>query len=158
MCVPVSLVVGRSENGVIALQSITVFSSGVLLDLVAVARGLSNSKANALFHDQHNPGPEDGIPDGFIRLGLEYPDGTRVSNLADRRRIWQPDHEPDSVLIQRGGGGSSGGGGRVSSTRATQLISRYSPSAIRPTPKAAQNQTSPRPGGSSALVAGSAGS
>jgi hypothetical protein len=115
ICIPASLVVGRSENGVIALQSIIVFSTGALLGLVAVARGLSDSKANALFHDQHNPGSDEGIPDGFIRLGLEYPDGTRVSNLADRRRIWQTDHEPDSpVLVQRGGGSSNSGGGRVS--------------------------------------------
>jgi hypothetical protein len=114
-CVPASLVIGRSDNGVIALQSITAYSTGALLNLIAVARGLSNSKANVLFHDQHNPGSEDGIPDGYIRLGVEYPDGTRVSNLGDRRRIGQNDDEPDSpVLVQRGGGSSSGGGGRVS--------------------------------------------
>jgi hypothetical protein len=42
--------------------------------------------------------------------------------------------------------------------RAAQLNRKYSPSAIRPAPKAAQNQMSPLPGGSSALFDGSAGS
>ena len=82
-CVPASLVVGRSENGVIALQSITVFSTGARLDLVAVARGLSNSKANALFHDQHNPASEDGIPDG-------YPPRPRVSRWHARLESRRP--------------------------------------------------------------------
>jgi hypothetical protein len=117
-CLPVSLVVGRSENGVIALRSIAVFSTGLSLDLFAVARGISLSKVSTFFHEQHNFGSEDGIPDGLIRVGLKYDDGTRVSNISDRRRAWQTEGEPDGpVLVNRHGGSSQGGGGRVTMTQ-----------------------------------------
>jgi hypothetical protein len=59
--VPLQLVVGRSENGVVALPYATVYSSGVAFDVVARARGLSDAESNRLFHEQHLF-EEDGEP------------------------------------------------------------------------------------------------
>jgi hypothetical protein len=112
--VPQAIVVGRSQAGVIALRYITAFSTGLLLDLVAAARGLKESRTNALFHEQHVADPDEGLPDGFLRVGVEYPDGRQASNLSGRHPFWQGDTEPEvPVLFQAGGGGGSAGSGRV---------------------------------------------
>ena len=114
VAVPQSLVVGRSADGVVALRQLTAFSTGLLLDLVAVARGLEALRTQALFHEQHVADPGEGLPDGFLRVGVEYPDGRQAANVADRRALWQTDGEPEApVLFQAGGGGGSAGGGRV---------------------------------------------
>jgi hypothetical protein len=115
VCVPQSLVLGRSERGVVALRHAISYSKGVTLDLVAAGRGLRDRDTNKLFHEQHLADPEDDLPAGFLRLGIELPDGSRVSNLADRRRLWRPDREaPEGpLLIEHGGGGGSAGSGRI---------------------------------------------
>ncbi len=112
--VPQSLVVVRSTSGVVALRYVTAFSTGLLFDLVAAARGLKESRTQALFHEQHLSDPGEGLPDGFLRVGIEYPDGRQASNLAGRHGFWHTDSEPDGpVLFQGGGGGGSAGSGRV---------------------------------------------
>lgn len=112
--VPQSLVVGRSTNGVVALRYVTAFSRGLLLDLIAGARGLKESRAQALFHEQHVVDLEEGLPAGFLRVGVEYPDGRQASNLAGHHRHWHGDSEPEGpVLFQGGGGGGSAGSGRM---------------------------------------------
>lgn len=115
VALPQAVVIGRSDRGVIALKRLTVYSNGVMLDLTALARGLRDAEANRLFHEHHLADPDDEIRDGFIRVGIEYEDQTRVSNLGDRRRLFRSDHEPDGpVLMPSGGGGGQAGGGRVS--------------------------------------------
>ena len=116
--VPLGLVVGRSEGGVVALPHATVYSTGVAFDIVAIARGLSEARSSRLFYDQHGPFEEgEEPPPGFLRIGLELPDGERVSNLVGRRSRslhMKPDEQPEgSVFIEHGGGGGSGGDGRV---------------------------------------------
>ena len=112
--VPQAVVVGRSQTGVVALRYATAFSTGILLDLVAAARGLKESRAQALFHEQHFADAEEGLPDGFLRVGVEYPGGRQASNLSGRHRFWQSNSEPEEpVLFQAGGGGGSAGSGRV---------------------------------------------
>lgn len=115
--VPLGLVAARSESGVVALSHATVYSTGLALDVIAAARGLSESQSNRLFHEQHLFEEGEEPPAGFLRIGLELPDGNRVSNLGGRmgrRRFMKPDEEPDGpVLMEHGGGGGSGGGGRV---------------------------------------------
>ena len=116
--VPLGVVVGRSERGVVALSHAVAHSTGVALELAAEMQGLSDAQANRLFHEQHGFGAEEDLPEGFLRLGLELPGGVRVSNLGgmrQRRRLMRPDEEPDEpVFIPFGGGGGSAGGGRAS--------------------------------------------
>lgn len=111
--VPLSLVLARSDRAAVALRSATAYSTGVLFDLVAVARGLPEREANRLFQEQHLAGEEEPS-DAMLRIGFELPDGTRVSNLGRGRRPLDPAAEPDGpVLNPCGGGGGSAGGGRV---------------------------------------------
>jgi hypothetical protein len=111
--VPHSLVAARSTRSVIALRFVTAFSTGLLLDVVAAARGLRESRIQALFHQQVLGDPDEGLPDGFLRVGVEYPDGRQASNLAGRQGFL-PAAEPDGpVLFHAAGGGGSGGAGRL---------------------------------------------
>jgi hypothetical protein len=111
--VPVATVVGRSDNGVVALRHAIAYSTGVSFDVVAVARGVRERDTNKFFNEQHFADPEE-LSDRVLRIGFELPDGVRVSNLGNPLHLWRPDREPTgSVLIPHGGGGLMGGRGRV---------------------------------------------
>ena len=113
-CLPMSRVIGRSDNAAIALRSIVAFSTGVSLDLVAVARGLSNAKMATMFHGLHGFDSEAEIADSFLRIGLRYADGTRVSNTSGRRSRHGESEPEGPVLFPHQSGGSQTGGGNVS--------------------------------------------
>ena len=71
-------------------------------------------RAASLRAAQARPRPVSASLRGFLRVGIEYPDGRQASNLANRRGLWQAGSEPDApVLFQAGGGGGSAGAGRV---------------------------------------------
>lgn len=110
------VVLGRSERGVVALSHTLVYSTGVMFEFVALARGLSQSASRLLFHEQH-AFDTDELPDGLLRLGLEFAGGRRVSNIGGlaQRRLLTPDAEPEQpVFVPRGGGGGQAGNDRVS--------------------------------------------
>jgi hypothetical protein len=115
--VPVDRIVARSESGVVALSNAVVYSTGIVFDFAARARGLSRSQANRLFHEQHLSGDAE-LPDSLLRIGFEFADGRRASNLGGLRahgQIMTPDAEPtEPVLMPTGGGGSETGTGLVS--------------------------------------------
>jgi hypothetical protein len=67
---------------------VTAYSTGVTFELVAAGRDLREVEAQRLFHEQHIADPDEGPPEGFLRVGIEFADGRRVSNLSDRRHLW----------------------------------------------------------------------
>lgn len=107
--VPLALVVARSERAVVALRHATAYSTGVVLDVVAQARDLSQREAHRLLHERHlYPDEEEQAP-GFLRFGVELADGTRASNLGTPHPPASVDDEPEGpVLMQIGGSGGSG--------------------------------------------------
>ena len=115
--VPLGQIVGRSDRGVVAISHALVYSSGLSFDLQAQVEGLRPDQSNLVFHEQHHGGvnPEE-LSDGFLRFGVELPDGARVSNLGLRRRWANPaEGEPDSpVLSSAGGSGGTTSAGRSS--------------------------------------------
>ena len=104
----------------VALRHATVYSTGVTFSFVALARGIGPRQSNRLIREQHAFDAEE--PSEYVlRIGLELPDGNRVSNLGVRRGPpggWASLDEAPSgpVFFEHGGGGSSGGGGRVSTS------------------------------------------
>lgn len=132
---PLGLVVGRSEHGVVAIPHATAYSSGIAFNVLALARGLSRATSSRLFHDQHFLEEGGEPPDAFLRFGLELSNGARVSNIGGRmgrRRHLRPDEEPDEpVFFENGGGGGSSGGGRVSMRPAFWLWPLPEPGTIR---------------------------
>jgi hypothetical protein len=66
---PLTVVLGRSERGAVALVMATSYTTGLTLSFVAQARDLDRRAAHALFHEQHPYGSgEEDLPDGFLRL------------------------------------------------------------------------------------------
>jgi hypothetical protein len=115
VCVPLTLVLARSETGVIALSHASVYSTGVAIELLVQARGLPEREAQRLFHEQHMPPTESDPSPAYLRLGIEFADGSRASNLQGRHQRHDPEQPPAGpVLIQHGAGSGSSGPGRVS--------------------------------------------
>lgn len=110
--VDLGLVIGRSEHGVVAVSHALAYSNGISFELLAHARGLKRNASNRLFHEQHLGfgEPDEELPDGFLRLGIELPGGARVSNLEPRHLHYAREHEPDRpFLVQHGGSGGQAG-------------------------------------------------
>ena len=132
---PLGLVVGRSEHGVVALPHATAYSRGVAFNVLALARGLSRAQSSRLLHDQYFLDEGGEPPEAFLRFGLELPNGTRLSNIGGRmgpRRHLRPDQEPDApVFFENGGGGGSSGGGRATISPAFWLWPLPEPGTIR---------------------------
>jgi hypothetical protein len=106
-------VVGRSEQAAVALTQATSFSNGLRLSFLAQARDLDQRTGRTLFHEQHPFGAgEEDLPDGFLRLGVELPGGSKASNIGGRPPFGEDDPE-GPVFIHRGGGGGSGRRDRV---------------------------------------------
>jgi hypothetical protein len=114
VAVPLGVTVARSATGVVALSHALAYSTGVSFTVVAHVGGLRPSETQRVFHDQHagRAGAEE-LPDGFLRIGIELPDGTRASNLGRRRSMGDAPPSPP-VLFQGGGGGGQSGGRSVS--------------------------------------------
>lgn len=104
-CVPLSLVVARSERAVVAVRSATAYSTGVSFDVVAAARGLSKRETHRLFHEQHAAGDEEEVPGAFLRIGFELSDGRRASNLPLDQIPFDPAVEPDRPVLSSYAGG-----------------------------------------------------
>jgi hypothetical protein len=115
VCVPANLVIARSGRALVALSHVFAYSTGIAVELVVQARGLPERDAQRLFHEQHMPPSDDDPSPAFLRVGVEFADGSRASNLAGRRHWHDPERAPDGpVLMHHGGGGGSSGEGRVS--------------------------------------------
>jgi hypothetical protein len=115
VALPQTLVLGRSDTGVVALSHVLAFADGATFHFHSLARGLPRRQLNQLFHEQHvfEPGEEPG--EGFLRIGVELADGERASNLAGR--AWRRGEEDDPagpVFTPTSGGGGSGGPTQVS--------------------------------------------
>lgn len=117
VAVPLSRTIAQSEAGVVAVSHAVAYSTGVVFDFAARARGLTRSQANLLFHEQHVFEEED-LPDSLLRIGFEFSDGRRTSNLGGwraHRRLMKGDAEPDEpLLVPHAGGGGNAQEGQVS--------------------------------------------
>jgi hypothetical protein len=114
VAVPLRLKVARSPTAVVALSHALAYSTGIAFTVVAHVGGLRPSETQRVFHDQHAGRiGADELPDGFLRIGIELPDGARASNLAQRRSMGGA-APAGPVLFQSGGGGGQSGGRNVS--------------------------------------------
>jgi hypothetical protein len=115
--VPQSVVLARSDRAVVVLSHAVAYSTGATFDFRAVARGLTRAEANRVFHEQHMFEEED-LPNSLLRIGFEFADGDRVSNLGGwraHRTLMSPDTEPKGPLLLP----YAGGGGNASSSEVT---------------------------------------
>lgn len=116
VAVPLAVVLGRGDRGVVALSHALAYSTGISFDLVAHVGGLEHRQASGLFHDQHAVSTDlSDLPDGLLRFGIELADGVRVSNLGGRRPWGSSAEGPQRpILIEQGGSGGQSSGTSIS--------------------------------------------
>ncbi|PRY34294.1 hypothetical protein [Umezawaea tangerina] len=117
--VPLQLVVARSDNVVVLLDSVKVYSTGcLLLTEVVTRRGdlslndwweLRSSGHTTMINGTSEAG---GLPDKVLRFGVRFPDGTKATTVRGVPR-GDRDTPPDGTVLSWTpfGGGSRFGGG-----------------------------------------------
>ncbi len=101
-------VLGRSDDAAIAITGLTAFTTGFEFTLTALLRRHDRHGRTFHFNLRRPYLEDDGLPDEFIRLGLQFADGTVATNL-DRSPFDLEGIEPVGPLLWERGGG---GGGR----------------------------------------------
>jgi hypothetical protein len=104
--VGMELLLAHNDEAAVAISNLNAYPSGFSFTLVAVLRGADRSGALSEFlRGPHRaPDPQD-IPDAFVRLGIQFADGTVASNVGDGG-LPAMDVMPDGpVLAPLSGGG-----------------------------------------------------
>jgi hypothetical protein len=102
VAVPVRSILFRSEDLVIALQGLVVFSSGFELQVVMRWREAPEEPDLMHFHMHRRRARGGDLAPEVFRFGVEYQDGRKATNLG-----FPFGHEEPAgpVLMERGGGG-----------------------------------------------------
>jgi hypothetical protein len=100
--VAVERILGRSDDAVVAVGAIAAYPNGFEFTLAAILRV---ERRGAVLPHLHALDPDDPVPDRFLRLGVEFSDGRRATNLPSMPPA-DPISEPARpMLMPRGGGG-----------------------------------------------------
>ena len=107
MAVPLSPLVARSDDAVLAVAAVRAYSTGFEFELVAVLRRAERRGYPPWVTHWHPERHDEEVPDEFIRVGLQLADGSKVTNL-DHLVPPGLDKEPRGpvLMMGRGGGGS----------------------------------------------------
>jgi hypothetical protein len=101
--VPLGLVVARTEAAVIAIPAVQVYPIGLNVSLMVRIRDQPDARVG-VHHTQYAFDP---TSDDFVRLGVQFGDGGKATNLRrPRARSDQPPAGP--LLTPCGGSGSAG--------------------------------------------------
>jgi hypothetical protein len=109
--VPVEVLLAQSDAAAVALRSIVAFPDGFEFTLdVWVRHPVARQKRwpyrGTILLDASEVNDDEPLPDEFLRFGIQFPDGARISNLD--RPAWEL--SPDATEPQHGMNSSSGGG------------------------------------------------
>lgn len=94
--VPVERVLAQTDRVAVGVSSLAAYPTGFELDLVAMLTPDEDGFDPMLFHRQHmlRRGAVDEIPPAVLRFGVQFADGSRVTNTGgperDRRRPTAP--------------------------------------------------------------------
>jgi hypothetical protein len=112
----VARTVARSDNVVVCLPVIRVFSAGCMLEMEIVSRQASMAEddwweLHMSVHRGFRGFRGSRLPDQLLRLGVRYPDGSKATTL-DRHRRELRDDPPEGPLLSwwPSGSGMRGGG------------------------------------------------
>lgn len=106
--VAAELVLAHTDNAAVAVNGLRAFRSGFEFTLSIVLR--HEDRQRRLFDPrlQHHRQPGEPLPPEFLRLGLQFADGSVASNLGPHPFL-SGESEPVGPILLPGGGG---GGGR----------------------------------------------
>jgi hypothetical protein len=101
--VPLGLLVARTQAAVIAVPAVQVYPIGLSFSLMVRTRDQPDGRVG-VHHTQYAYDP---TSDEFVRLGVQFADGRKATNL---RRPRPPSDQPASgpLLTPHGGSGSAG--------------------------------------------------
>ena len=106
--VPLGLILGRSEEALVAVPVATAYPEGFEFELDVRVRGKRKHEflrgPAPWMHEFRRQGT--GLPDDLLRYGLEFADGSKVTSLG-RFPAFEAAPSPP-VLVPRGGGGGDG--------------------------------------------------
>jgi hypothetical protein len=100
--VPLHLAIGESDGALVALQSVTAYEHGLILHLAARAKREPAEPTEDDFHS---------FPEGhfdyldprsakFVRFGVQFADGSKVTNLEPVPSWWEDDPpEPEGPVL-----------------------------------------------------------
>ena len=113
--VAMELVLARTEAVAVCVSRLAAYPTGFEFDVVTMTAPDQAGLDPMLFHDYHQDfgrGGADAIPPEMLRLGIQFADGSKATNIGGF-----PHHRqsPDAPLMVAGGGG--GGGGRWSQSQ-----------------------------------------
>jgi len=114
--IPLNLVIGRAEKAAVWIPALTVYRDGFEFE-VEVRHRLDDDQFEHPFfmahhHLRRRRDAGEDLPDELLRLGIEFSDGRKATNLGGPHwlRPEDPDGEPEGPLLQPSGGGGGGGG------------------------------------------------
>jgi hypothetical protein len=101
----VERVLGRSDDAVVAIGGIAGYPNGFEFTIAAILR--VGRRGGPVTPHLHAFDPDDAPPDRFLRLGVEFSDGRRATNLSPPRMpAADPSNEPTGpMLMPRAAGG-----------------------------------------------------
>jgi len=115
----VAWIVARSDNIVVLLPVIRVFSTGCMLEMEIVSRQADMAaddwwELHMSVHRVFRGFRGSRLPDQLLRLGVRYPDGSKATTL-DRHRPERRDDPPEGPLLSwwPSGSGMRGGEGEI---------------------------------------------
>lgn len=113
-----SLVLGRSEKAALWIPSLVVYPDGFEFSVEIRHRLDEEEFEHPLFMHPHRyrrrrRQPEEELDPYFVRLGIEFSDGGKATNLDERMPFampGEPDEPPKGPVLSPCGGGGGGGG------------------------------------------------
>jgi hypothetical protein len=104
--VPLELVLARTETVAVCVSGINAYPTGFEFELRTLGAPEAPEVDPHLFepsgHGRRRPGE---IPPELLRFGIQFPDGSKVTNLGPHGFIFGGAEPEGPVLIERGGGG-----------------------------------------------------
>ena len=101
--VAVERVLGRSDDAVVAIGGIAGYPNGFEFTLAAILR--VDRRGGPMLMHLHPFEPDDPVPDRFLRLGVEFSDGRRATNLSPPMYMADPSRAPAGPMLTPNGGG-----------------------------------------------------
>lgn len=108
--VPVEVLIARSDTGALAIRGLVAYPTGFEFTIVAHTRRDDTTSGHrsrefrpiVLLLDELDD--DDVLPRRFLRVGIQFPDGTRVTNLRPSRWRAGPNRPSHGIDFREGGG------------------------------------------------------
>jgi hypothetical protein len=112
--VALNLMLGRSDKAALWVSAATVYTDGFEFDVQIRHRldeGLLDDPFSMYAYHSRRRSPEEGLDPGLLRLGIQFSDGRKATNLPGRMPFrGDSDGPPEGPILWSAGGGGGGGG------------------------------------------------